>query len=126
MLNKVMDCFSSADYVAGSGFHLSKSISHNNLVEVNINALRETYRLNEKQFKETIGNFNWKKFSDRIQEQISNNPLLTLEQRQIMQVNGIVALIRSHQFELARKQWRDIRGSNNHPTLNKVSAYFHL
>jgi hypothetical protein len=66
MLNKIIDSFSSVDYKSGSRFSLPKSISHNNLVEININALHETYNLNEQQFKDTIGNFNWKKFSDRI------------------------------------------------------------
>ena len=75
----MLDGFSSVEYKSGASFELAKSLSHNNLVEVNINALRETFELNEIQIKEMVGNFNWKKFSDRIQEQIGANSQLTTE-----------------------------------------------
>jgi hypothetical protein len=49
-------------------FSLPKSLLHNNLVEVNIHALQDTYDLNKTQFKELVGNLNWRKFSQRILE----------------------------------------------------------
>lgn len=48
---------------------------------------------------ELIGSLNWKKFSERIQEQLNKNQNLTAEQRNLMEVNYIVALVRSHQYD---------------------------
>ena len=92
----MLDGFARVDYKQRTRFSLQKTLTHNNLVEVNANALRETYDIDEAQYKDLIGNLNWKKFSDRIQEQMQKNALLTIEQKQLMQVNGIVASLRSH------------------------------
>jgi len=43
-----------------------------------------------------------------------------------MQVNLIVALIRSHKFEQARKEWEKISSTNNHASLKGIGAYFFL
>lgn len=47
MLNNLMDCFLQVDYVAGSKFDLPRSITHNSLVEMNMNALRGAYQVDE-------------------------------------------------------------------------------
>ena len=59
-------------------------------------AMRDRFDLNAGQFKELIGNLNWKKFSERIQTQLDENKLLTSEQKQLMEVNAIVSLTLSH------------------------------
>lgn len=78
-------------------------MAHNNLVELNMNALRGNFQVDEQQFKELIGHLNWKKFAERIQEQLQNNRNLTKEQKAIMEVNCVVALMRSHSFEAAEQ-----------------------
>ena len=82
---------------------MSKSLAHVNLVELNMNALRGLYDVNAAQFKDLIGHLNWKKFAERISEQLRSNLLLTSEQQKLMEVNLIVALMRSHQFEKAHE-----------------------
>jgi hypothetical protein len=42
-------------------------MTQNNLIESNMTAMRNRYELNSTQFKELIGNLNWKRFSERIQ-----------------------------------------------------------
>jgi hypothetical protein len=66
---------------------------------VNTNALSQTYELDEDLFKDLIGHLNWKKFSERMQEQLKANTNLTFEQRQLIEVNQIVALLRSLQVD---------------------------
>jgi len=74
LLNNLLNCFVSVDYSASnSTINLPKSITHNNLVELNMNTLRGLYKVDENQFKELIGNLNWKKFAERIQEQLASN-----------------------------------------------------
>lgn len=68
LLNNLLNCFLSVDYTTSSTINLPKSITHNNLVELNMNTLRGMYKVDENQFKELIGNLNWKKFADRISE----------------------------------------------------------
>jgi hypothetical protein len=68
LLNNLLNCFLSVDYTTNSTINLPKSITHNNLVELNMNTLRGMYKVDENQFKELIGNLNWKKFADRISE----------------------------------------------------------
>ena len=80
-------------------------------------AMRNRYNLNEAQFKGLIGNLNWKKFSERIQAQLAQNTLLTHEQKSLMEVNAIVSLLLSHQFDAARTLWRKIRAENKHAAL---------
>lgn len=96
LLNNLLNCFLQVDYTAQSKFDLPKSVTHNNLVELNMNALRGSYQVDEGQFKELIGNLNWKKFAERIQEQLQSNALLTEQQKQLMEVNAVVSLMRSH------------------------------
>jgi hypothetical protein len=43
-----------------------------------------------------------------------------------MEVNAIVSLILSHQFDAARTMWRKIRAENKHTALRGVGVYFHL
>lgn len=66
---------------------------------MNTNALSQTYELDEDLFKDLIGHLNWKKFSERMQEQLKANTNLTFEQRQLIEVNQIVALLRSLQVD---------------------------
>lgn len=62
MLNSLLDCFLQVDYAPGQGVSLPHAVTHNNLVELNMNALRGTFAVDEAQFKELIGHLNWKKF----------------------------------------------------------------
>jgi hypothetical protein len=62
MLNSLLDCFLQVDYAPGQEVSLPHSVTHNNLVELNMNALRGTFAVDEAQFKELIGHLNWKKF----------------------------------------------------------------
>jgi len=43
-----------------------------------------------------------------------------------MQVNLIVAQIRSHKFDDARKAWEKISSTNDHYALKGIGAYFYL
>ena len=54
-------------------------MTQDNLIESNMTALRNRFELNADQFKELIGNLNWKRFSERIQAQLESNAQLTLE-----------------------------------------------
>ena len=51
LLNNLLNCFLQVDYTAQSKFDLPKSVTHNNLVELNMNALRGSYQVDEGQFK---------------------------------------------------------------------------
>jgi len=53
--------------VPGSSFILPRNLAQNNLVELNMTAMKNRFELNQAQFKELIGNLNWKRFSERIQ-----------------------------------------------------------
>jgi len=77
-----------------------KSIKNENLIEVNLNAFQETYEMKKEIFKEVLGNLNWSKFSERIRAQLKSNQNLTAEQKKILEVNSIVALIKAHQVNL--------------------------
>ena len=57
---------------------------------------------------------------------MKENSNLTVEQHQLMQVNAIVALLRSHQFDKARVQWQATIKDNNHKALKGIGAYFYL
>lgn len=96
VLNCLNSVFNEIDYVPNSSFILPRNMTQNNLIESNMTALGNRYELNAAQFKELIGNLNWKRFSERIQAQLQSNSLLTLEQRQLMEVNAIVSLVLSH------------------------------
>ena len=84
------------EYTPNALFVLPRNLTSNNLIEANMNAMRGSYELDKNQYKEKIGNLNWKKFSDRIQNQLISNVQLTIEQQQLMEVNSIVALLISH------------------------------
>ena len=43
-----------------------------------------------------------------------------------MQVNLIVSMLRSHQFDKARSVFNKIKSGNKHPALLGVSAYFSM
>ena len=72
------------------------------MVELNINALSEVYNLNAQIFKDVIGSLNWKKFADRIKVQLKENLNLTQAQRNSMQINAIISLIKSNSFDDAK------------------------
>ena len=91
-----------------------------------MNAMRGSYELDKSQYKDMIGNLNWKKFADRIQNQLTSNINLTIEQKQLMEVNAIVALLLSHQFPVARQMWEKIRKVNKHSAIKGIGVYFAL
>ena len=43
-----------------------------------------------------------------------------------MEVNAIVSLLLSHQFDAARSLWRKIRNDNKHSALKGIGVYFSL
>lgn len=58
------------EYSEQATFHLPKTLRHENLIELNINAFQETYEISKLHFKELIGNLNWNKFGERIDQQL--------------------------------------------------------
>ena len=78
--------------------------------------------IDREHFKELIGNLNWNKFAERIANQLSTNMNLTAEQKKLMQVNLVVALIRSNQHEQALKEADKI--SKEHNAWSGIKAYF--
>lgn len=62
-------------------------------------------QIDREHFKDLIGNLNWNKFAERIANQLSTNQNLTAEQRKALELNWVVALIRSNQFDQAKKEW---------------------
>ena len=74
-LNSFSQCFSAIEYnvggaAPGARFTLSRSLKHENLVEINMSALsqNEQYEggLDKQYVKDIIGNLNWNKFAERI------------------------------------------------------------
>lgn len=97
MLNGFYQDLNQIEYKAiNAKLALPRSIKHENLVEINVNAFQETYEIDKEYFKDLIGNLNWHKFGERILQQLNNNQNLTAEQKKLMQVNLIVAQIKSH------------------------------
>jgi len=43
-----------------------------------------------------------------------------------MEVNAIVALLLSHQFDEAKNQWKKIRKVNKHSAIKGIGVYFSL
>ena len=43
-----------------------------------------------------------------------------------MEINSVVSLLLSHQFDAARQLWRKIRSDNKHSALKGIGVYFHL
>lgn len=66
-LNSLYQDLNHIEFGEQSKFELPKTLKHENLVEINLNAFQETYDFNKLYLKELIGNLNWNKFSDRIQ-----------------------------------------------------------
>jgi len=126
MINCFQAVFNNIEYIPSSSFILPRNMTQNNLIESNMTAMHNRYDLNSAQFKELIGNLNWKRFAERIQAQLQSNTLLTIEQKELMEVNAIVSLLLSHQFDAARTMWRKIRAENNHTALKGIGVYFHL
>lgn len=137
-LNSFSHEFSSIDFNVGGAdkgarFNLPKTLKHDNLVEVNMSALAQEESaygagIDRTYFKEIFGNLNWNKFAERISQQLTTNTNLTAEQRRLMQVNLIVALIRSNQFDQARKEWEKASSSStaDKSLLSGISIYFAL
>lgn len=75
-----------------------------------------------------MGSLNWNKFAERIGQQLQNNTNLTAEQRRLMQVNLVVALIRSNQIEQAKKEWEKFSKADaaNNLALRGIGAFFLL
>ena len=96
MIQSFKHAFNQVEYAPNALFNLPRNLTSNNLIEANMNAMRGSYELDKGLYKEMIGNLNWKKFSDRIQNQLISNVQLTIEQQQLMEVNSIVALLISH------------------------------
>ena len=71
MINCFQSVFNSIEYIPYSSFILPRNMAQNNLIDQNMTAMRNRYNLNQAQFKELIGNLNWKRFSERIQAQLS-------------------------------------------------------
>lgn len=66
MINCFQSVFNSIEYIPYSSFILPRNMAQNNLIDQNMTAMRNRYNLNQAQFKELIGNLNWKRFSERI------------------------------------------------------------
>jgi len=67
MINCFQAVFNNIEYIPNSSFILPRNMTQNNLIASNMTAMRNRYELNSTQFKEVIGNLNWKRFSERIQ-----------------------------------------------------------
>ena len=105
LINQLFNQFSQIQYSApeeGAWFEFPKTIKNNILVELNINALSEVYDLNQHIFKEAIGSLNWKKFAERIKTQLKDNQLLTQNQKDMLQINAIISLVKSNTIDEAR------------------------
>lgn len=47
MLNSIVECFTQIEYKEGSSFDLPRNLTHNSLVELNMNALRGNFVVDE-------------------------------------------------------------------------------
>lgn len=47
MLNSIVECFTQVEYKEGSSFDLPRNLTHNSLVELNMNALRGNFVVDE-------------------------------------------------------------------------------
>ena len=69
MLNSLLRSgFSEVEYKTNSKFVVPRSLKNNNLIETNMNALSQTYELDQDLFKDIIGHLNWSKFAERVQD----------------------------------------------------------
>ena len=69
--------------------------------------------------REVIGSLNWKKFADRIKTQLKENQLLTQAQRNTMQVNAIISLIKGNSLEEASAL---LKKTSQEPTFKSDAA----
>lgn len=58
MINSLYNHINHIEYGEISTFKIPRNIKNENLVELNINAFKETYEINKEQKKELIGNLN--------------------------------------------------------------------
>lgn len=72
--------------------------------------MSEIYDLNNTIFKDVIGSLNWKKFAERIKTQLKENQNLTQNQRNSMQFNAIISLIKSNSFDEAIAMLKKTKG----------------
>jgi len=79
VINCFKHAFNQVEYTPNARFVLPRNLKGNPLVEANMNAMRGNYELDKNLYKEMIGNLNWRKFSDRIQNQLTSNVTLTIE-----------------------------------------------
>ena len=80
---------------------------------MNISALDELYRLDKAQLKEAIGSLSTKKFADRIKQQIAESKSLTENQKRIMRVNAVIALLKANAVEEATAMLKEAREKGN-------------
>ena len=66
LINCFQAAFNNIEYKNNSDFILPRNMAQNNLIESNMTAMGNRFELNKSQFKDIIGNLNWKKFSERI------------------------------------------------------------
>ena len=104
---------------------MARSLKNENLIELNLSALEAVFEaLDKDHFKDLIGNLNWNKFAERIASQLQTNQNLTAEQKRLIEVNLVVALIKSNQIDQARKEWQKLSKKNDHPSLKGIGAFF--
>ena len=80
---------------------------------MNISALDELYRLDKAQLKEAIGSLSTKKLADRIKQQIAESKSLTENQKRIMRVNAIIALLKANAIDEAKAVLEEARKLND-------------
>ena len=80
---------------------------------MNISALDELYRLDKAQLKEAIGSLSTKKFADRIKQQSAESKSLTENQKRIMRVNAVIALLKANAVEEATAMLTEAREKGN-------------
>ena len=54
------------EYSSQMKMKVPKSIIHENLTELNMNAFSDTFEIKKEDVKELIGNLNWRKLGERI------------------------------------------------------------
>lgn len=106
----------------GTWLQFDKKIKNQILVEMNISALDELYRLNKAQLKEAIGSLSTKKFADRIKQQIAESKSLTENQKRIMRVNAVIALLKANAVEEANVMLKEARKKGNEQTKSLVEV----
>ena len=70
VINCFKHAFNQVEYTPNARFVLPRNLTSNNLIEANMNAMRGSYELDKALYKEMIGNLNWKKFSDLMEQEL--------------------------------------------------------